>query len=79
MPEPTQQSAEEVRKRILANMDNINQLMVILRDLKTQEHIPMEERVQLMLLVFTTESKTPKHNLLGFLWNFLKILYNDMV
>lgn len=39
----------------------------------------MAEKVDLMLLVFTTESKTPKYDLITFLWNFLKILYNNMV
>lgn len=78
MPEPTEEPAA-IRKKIMKNINNLSELSAILKALKGQEEIPMEDRVDLMLLVFTAESKVPKYDLITYLWNFLKILYNNMV
>lgn len=79
MPSATPGNAIEERHRIIQNINNINELAAILKSLKDKESLTMAEKVDLMLLVFTTESKTPKYDLITFLWNFLKILYNNMV
>lgn len=75
MPE----AMEKKQSEILANINNLKGLVDILKDLRTTEDVSMEEKVELMRLVFVTESKTPKFDLITYLWNFLKILYNDMV
>lgn len=79
MPSATPGNTIEERHRIIQNINNINELAAILKSLKDKESLTMAEKVDLMLLVFTTESKTPKYDLITFLWNFLKILYNNMV
>lgn len=71
--------AEKIRAEILENINDIRGLLPILKDLRTTEDVSMEEKVDLMRLVFVAESKTSKYDLITFLWNFLKILYNDMV
>lgn len=81
MPEPTSESRETemLKRKILQNINNINELAAILRSFKGLDHVPMDDRVELMRLVFTAESKTPRYDLITYLWNFLKILYNNMV
>lgn len=78
-PENRCEEHQVLKKRILQNINNINELATICKSLKDKANLPMEDKVDLMLVVFTTESKTPKYDLMTFLWNFLKILYNEMV
>lgn len=83
MPEATKESRSEayagIKRNILQNINNLNEIAVILKNLRVQDQMPMEDRVDLMLIVFSTESETPKYDLITYLWNFLKILYNNMV
>lgn len=83
MPEPTPETRSEeypgIKKRIQQNIDNISELTTILKTLRGLDNVPMADKVDLMLIVFTTESKSPKYDLITYLWNFLKILYNNMV
>lgn len=70
---------EEQRSRILRNIDNLQKLSSILKSLKENDTMSMDAKIDQILLIFTTESKTPKYDLISYLWNFLKILYNNMV
>lgn len=73
MPEPSSKKAD-ISAKILANINNVRGLYAILRDIVSSDQ-SVEDKIDFMNLVFATESKTNKYDLIPFLWNFLRKLY----
>lgn len=67
-----------IKVSILKHKDNVKELASILKSLNTHKDVPMEEKIELVLLIFST-AKQPKFDLIPYVWNFMRQLYNDMV
>lgn len=70
------------KQKILRNHKNPKELGSVLNAIHTSEDVSLEEKVQLMLLVFEPSSSNtsyPNIELVNYLWNFVRVLYKDMV
>lgn len=79
MPDRGAAKTKQILGNILKSINNLRELVTILKSLKSNEDFTIDDKVDMMLAVFTTESEVPKYDLITYLWNFLKDLYNSMV